>query len=68
MALNEEAEVGRVSDSRTNMRRFRPPPLQQLGGSFTSRGGQAKGSLSPLGKPAEGIVSPFARAQVQPKP
>lgn len=51
--------------SRTNMMRFRPAPLQQPGGSFTGRGPQGKGPLSPIGKSAEGVVSPFARTQVQ---
>ena len=72
--LNQEAELRR-SSSKNNMMRFRPPPLQQPGVSFSGRGAHgrgvmsplgksAEGIVSPLGKSAEGIVSPFARAQV----
>ena len=62
--LNQEGDLRR-SGSKTNMMRFRPPPLQQPGASYTGRGGQGKGVMSPLGKSSEGVVSPFARAQVQ---
>ncbi|KAL3131896.1 hypothetical protein ABBQ38_007601 [Trebouxia sp. C0009 RCD-2024] len=61
--LNPDTDgLGRPG-SRTNMMRFRPAPLQQPGGSFTGRGPQGKGPLSPMGKSAEGVVSPFARTQ-----
>lgn len=64
MPLNQEAD-SRQPGSKSNLMRFRPPPLQQPGGSFTGRGAQGRGVMSPLGKSTEGIVSPFAGAQVQ---
>lgn len=63
MPLNQDTDPQRVSG--TNMMRHRPAPLQQPGASFTGRGLHGKGAPSPLGKSAEGLVSPFARSQVQ---
>ena len=62
--LNLELEMQRPH-STTNLSRFRPPPLQQPGGPLTGKGPQSKGVTSPLGKSAEGPLSPFARVQVQ---
>ena len=62
--LNQELEVQRPQ-STTNLSRFRPPPLQQPGGPLIGKGTQSKGVTSPLGKSAEGALSPFARVQVQ---
>ena len=63
--LNQESEMQRPH-STTNLSRFRPPPLQQPGGPLVGKGLQSKGVTSPLGKSAEGALSPFARVQVQP--
>ncbi|KAL0050237.1 hypothetical protein WJX82_006955 [Trebouxia sp. C0006] len=60
--LNQELEMQRPH-STTNLSRFRPPPLQQPGGPLTGKGPQSKGVTSPLGKSAEGPLSPFARVQ-----
>lgn len=64
MPLNHDTDLRQVSG--TNMMRYRPAPLQPPGGSFTGRGVHGKGAPSPLGKSAEALTSPFARAQVQP--
>lgn len=64
MPLNQDTDLQRISG--TNMMRYRPAPLQPPGGSFTGKGVHGKGAPSPLGKPAEALTSPFARAQVQP--
>ncbi len=61
---NQESETQRPQ-STTNLSRFRPPPLQQLRGPLIGKGPQSKGVISPLGKSAEGALSPFARVQVQ---
>ena len=62
--LNLELELQRPH-STTNLSRFRPPPLQQPGAPLVGKGPQSKGLTSPLGKSAEGPLSPFARVQVR---